>query len=130
MTVVAAIVATFGVYILVRGGQTFSDLIGLGFAGVMTLLMALIPVLTHRFPSIDGIKVAYMSAFLVAIFMIFNVTDFTLNSHNALWLFLYGVINVGFGFGVYLVGSKMVAPTNKCDCRRINYLFVNVRAYF
>jgi drug/metabolite transporter (DMT)-like permease len=111
LTVVAAIIATLGVFILVRGGQTFSDFIGLGLAGAMTLLMALLPVLTHRFPNVDGIKVAYLSAFLIAFFMSFKVGDFTLSSHNTLWLILYGVINVGLGFGVYLVGSKMVAPT-------------------
>lgn len=110
LTIIAAVIATLGALILVYGEQNFSDFVGLSLAGAMTLLMASLPVLTHRFPSSDGVKVAYMSAFLIAIFMAFLMSNFTLDSHNALWLFLYGIINVGLGFGVFLIGSRMVTP--------------------
>ena len=67
ITIMAALVATLGALILVEGNRDFSDVLGLGLAASMTLLMASIPVLVHRFPAADTIKAAYMSGLAIAL---------------------------------------------------------------
>ncbi len=109
-TIVASLVATGGVFILVAGGQSFSDFVGLGLAATMTILYSSIPVLTHKFPKIDTIKVAYLSAFLISIAMVPFVDTFTLDTQDLLWLSLYGVVNVFIGFCLYLIGTRMISP--------------------
>jgi hypothetical protein len=66
----------------------------------MTLLMALIAVLAKYFPNTDSGKANYLSAIIAAVFMAPFVTSFALDGHNMIWLALYGLVNVGLGFGI------------------------------
>lgn len=110
ITIMAALVATLGALILVEGNRDFSDLLGLGLAASMTLLMASIPVLVHRFPAADTIKVAYMSGLAIALGTLPFISGFGLSVADLFWLASFGLVTVGFGFGVYMVGSRMVQP--------------------
>jgi len=109
-TMLAVIMSGVGVAILVWGGQDFSDIIGLLLAGGMTLLMASIAVLAKYFPNTDSGKATYLSAIIAAVFMAPFVTSFALDGHNMIWLALYGLVNVGLGFGIYLMGVERVTP--------------------
>ena len=110
ITLMAAGLSGLGVAILAWGGQDFHDLMGLMLAGMMTLLMASIAVLAKYFPKADAGKAAYLSAVIAALAMLPFVSTFTLDGHNLIWLALYGVINIGLGFGVYLLGWRESRP--------------------
>ena len=110
MTILAALVASSGAIILVEGNRDLSDLLGLGLAASMTLLMASIPVLVHRFPAADPIKVAYISGLAIAVGTLPFISSFALSYTNFIWLALFGFVTVGLGFGVYMAGAKLVQP--------------------
>ena len=110
MTLMAAGLGALGVAVLAWGGQNFNDLMGLALAGMMTLLMASIAVLAKYFPDTDAGKAAYLSAVIAALAMLPFVSGFMLDAHNLLWLALYGVVNIGLGFGVYLLGVARITP--------------------
>ena len=38
------------------------------------------------------------------------VESFAVNAHNFIWLAVYGFVNVGLGFGIYLIGVARVSP--------------------
>jgi len=110
ITFVAAIASGIGVAILAWGGQNFSDIFGLLLAGIMTLLMASIAVLAKYFPDADAGKATYLSGLIAALLMAPFVTNYTPDLYNVIWLFLYGIVNVGLGFGLYLLGAARVTP--------------------
>lgn len=110
VTLLAVVMSGLGVAILARGGQDFRDVIGLLLAGGMTLLMASIAVLAKYFPRTDAGKAAYLSAVVAALLMAPFVTSFALDGHNMVWLALYGLVNIGLGFGIYLMGVARVTP--------------------
>ena len=82
---------------------------------MMTLLMASIAVLAKYFPDTDAGKAAYLSAVIAALAMLPFVSVFMLDGHNLFWLALYGVVNIGLGFGVYLLGVARVTPDPRID---------------
>ena len=110
ITVMAAAISGLGVAVLAWGGQRFDDMIGLGLAGVMTILMASIAVLAKVFPDSDAGKTTYLSAVIAALAMAPFVGQFALDAHNMVWLALYGLVNLGLGFGVYLMGVARITP--------------------
>lgn len=110
VTFAAAVLAGAGVAVLAWGGQDFSDTVGLLLAGGMTVLMASVPVLVKFYPPTDPGKTVYLSVGVAALLMAPFVADFTLDTHNLLWLAAFGVITTGLGFGLYLMGVARVTP--------------------
>lgn len=110
-TMIAAMASAAGVGILTWGGQRFEDFLGLGLAGVMTLLMSAIAVLVKYFPEADAGKATYLSALVAALLMAPFVETYLLDIPNLVWLALYGIVNVGLGFGIYLLGVAHVRPS-------------------
>ena len=111
MTPVAIITTLFsclGAGILVWGGQDFNDLLGIALAFLMTLFMAGLTVAAKLFPDADAMKAAYLSAFMAAAIMLPFATLFSVSPQDMAWLALYGVVNIGLGFGVYLLGVARV----------------------
>ena len=102
------ILSTFGVLIITAGNSEFDDYLGITLAFGMTFFMATLTVATKFYPTVDTLKSTYLSAFLGALIMI-PFADFqavTIPDYG--WLWLYGVFNVGLGFGVYLLGVERV----------------------
>lgn len=90
------------------GEQDFQHWTGVVLAFGMTVFMAAITVAAKHFPRADLTKATYLSAFIAAVaVMPFATFSNTLPS-DYLWLFLYGFVNVGLGFGVYLLGVARV----------------------
>lgn len=110
ITMLAVVMSGLGVGMLAWGGQNFNDIVGLLLAGGMTVLMASIAVLVKYFPRADAGKAAYLSAGFAAVLMAPFVTSFALDGHNMFWLALYGLVNVGIGFGLYLIGVARITP--------------------
>ncbi len=103
------VLSVTGVAVMTSGNSLPSDLFGILLAFGMTLFMASLTVATKYFPDASTSKATSLSAFLGALvtapFVNFGETTTTDYS----WLFLYGFVNVGMGFGVYLIGVKHVS---------------------
>ena len=98
-----------GVAVMTSGNSAPSDFLGIALAFGMTLFMASLTVAAKFFPNADSSKITYLSAFLGAL----ATAPFTAFGDTALvdycWLLLFGFVNVGVGFGVYLIGVKRVS---------------------
>ena len=70
--------------------------------------MAAVTVAAKFFPDADAMKSAYLSGFIAAILVLPFSQSMSASSHDLVWLALYGLVNVGLGFGVYLLGVSRV----------------------
>ncbi len=100
-----------GVGAIVSAAPGGDDLFGIGLAFAMAVSGAAMTIAARRFPRADMIKSTYLSGFLCALA---TAPFASLSLANALpsdyfWLTLYGVFNVAFGFGAYLIGAQKVA---------------------
>jgi drug/metabolite transporter (DMT)-like permease len=111
LTIIAAlccVLAVVGVGVIVWGEQDFSNWTGFLLAFGMTFFMSALTIAAKFYPTADMMKATYLSAFLAAILMLpFSGFSNTAGSDYA-WLLLYGIVNVGLGFGVYLLGVGRV----------------------
>ncbi len=105
---ISTVLSGSGVAVLVWGGQNFGDLIGIGLAFLMTFFMAAVTVAAKFFPDADAMKSAYLSGFIAAILVLPFSQSMSASSQDLVWLALYGLVNVGLGFGVYLLGVSRV----------------------
>lgn len=106
--IIAAVGSAVGIGVLAWGGQSFSDFVGLGLALLMTIFMAAITVLAKYYPSANSSKCAYLSAYLAVFVVAPFSTGFAVSTLDFTWLALYGLVNVGLGFGVYLAGVSRI----------------------
>jgi len=107
--IIATILSGLGVGVLVWGGQHFGDFLGLGLAFLMTFFMAAVTVASKFFPDTDAMKSAYLSGFIAALLVLPFSQSGSASSHDIVWLALYGLVNVGLGFGVYLLGVSRIS---------------------
>ena len=108
-SLISTLLSGLGVALLVLGGQSFGDFLGLGFALLMTFFMSALTVAAKFYTNINAMKSAYLSGFIAAILVFPFSQSVTASLHDLIWLALYGLINVGLGFGVYLLGVSRVS---------------------
>ncbi|MGI9311718.1 MAG: DMT family transporter [bacterium] len=107
----ACALCALGVAVMWSGAQKFDDHLGLLLAFAMTFFMASLTIAARYFPAANAVKATYFSGFLGALATLpFSSFVGTLPM-DYFWLILYGVINLGLGFGVYLLGVQRIAAT-------------------
>ncbi len=110
ITTIACLLSAVGVMFIMWGAQNFGDIIGLALAFGMTTFLASLTVAVKYYPKADMVKATYLAAFLGALLVAPFATFGETSTSDYQWLFLYGFVNVGLGFAVYLVGvSKITA---------------------
>jgi len=97
-----------GMAVITLGNSQLGDYLGISLALCMTFFMACLTVATKFYLSASGIKATYLSAFIGAFIMLPFASFESVSTHDYLWLGLYGAVNVGLGFGVYLLGVVRV----------------------
>ena len=102
-------VSTLGMAIMTFGNTALNDYLGISLALGMVFFMAALTVAAKFFPESDTTKATYLSAFLGALIVLPFSTHSILPASDYIWLGLYGFVNVGLGFGVYLLGVKRVS---------------------
>ena len=107
----ACILCAAGVAIILRGAPRFDDIFGIGLAFGMTFFMASLTIAAKYFPHANAIKATYFSGFLGALMMLPLSSFTTTLPMDYFWLSLYGIANLGLGFGVYLLGVQRVSAT-------------------
>ena len=103
------VLSAVGVAVMASGNRLPSDFLGILLAFGMTLFMASLTVAAKFFPDADSTKATYLSAFIGALVTAPFTTFGNTIMADYFWLLLYGFVNVGVGFGVYLIGVKRVS---------------------
>ncbi len=100
-----------GVIVMLNGAQNFDDQFGVLLAFGMTFFMAVLTISAKYFSEVNVIKATYFSGFLGA-FVTLPFSSFSgIVPIDYFWLVLYGVMNLGLGFGVYLLGVQRITAT-------------------
>ena len=107
--VFCCVMSTFGMVIMTFGNTALNDYVGILLAMAMTFFMAALTVAAKFFPKANMIKATYLSGFLGALAMLPFATYTLLPASDYIWLGLYGLVNVGLGFGIYLLGVTRVS---------------------
>lgn len=107
--ILCCIAASVGVFIIFWSEAGSSNMMGLLLAFGMTFFMSALTVAAKLFPKADVTKATYLSALLAAAIMLPMSTLDTVTATDAAWLLAYGIVNVGFGFGVYLLGVTRIS---------------------
>ena len=117
-------------FLIAFGDSHLNDYIGLLLALGMTLFMAALTVASKFFPRADSIKSTYLSAFLGALIVLPFVTFTNISLNDYYWLALYGLVNVGLGFGIYLIGTGRVAVLTAALIGLLEIPFAPIWAFF
>jgi drug/metabolite transporter (DMT)-like permease len=108
--VLCAIGVALGVVLIFQGQTSLHNALGSLLSFVAVVMFALETVGAKRFPQVDMVKITYSGAFMAAL-MLLPFAHFSGTSGQDLaWLWLYGFLNIGVGFGCFLLGVRRV-PT-------------------
>jgi len=106
--VICSVVVALGVTLILWGQPTLQNAFGTLLSFVATVMFALMTLGIKRYPNAEMVKVTYTGAFLSALMMM-PFADFANTSNGDLaWLWLYGVLNIGIGFGLFLLGVRRI----------------------
>jgi drug/metabolite transporter (DMT)-like permease len=108
LDLLCAATVVLGMGLIVWGQASLHNLLGAALSLMATLLFALITIGIKRHPEAEMVKVTYVGAFVAALAMAPFATFSGTSTHDLLWLWLYGVLNVGVGFGLYLLGVRRI----------------------
>ncbi len=110
LAIICSSIAAIGVGIMTLDSGGFDNIIGIILAILMVLGMSAFTIILQFYPTINITRTVYISAFMAAIIMapFANITN--IGMVDMFWLGLYGITNIGFGFGVYLMGAKLIPP--------------------
>lgn len=107
-TIAVCACAAIGIGIIFAQQSGSFDLTGLILAALMTLAMSALTIAAKFYTDVNVTKATYLSAFMACIATAPLMTPSQVSVANGLWLALYGVVNVGFGFGLYLIGASKI----------------------
>ena len=97
-----------GVALILQGQPSLHKLLGSLLSFIAVVMFALETVGIKLYPQADMVKVTCMGAFLGAL-MVLPFASFSHTSGQDLaWLWLYGFLNIGVGFGLFLLGVQRV----------------------
>jgi len=108
--VACALTVVLGMGLIVQGQTSLHNLVGAALSLTATVLFALITIGIQRHPQANMVKITYMGAFLAALCMAPFTTFAGTRMGDLAWLWLYGVLNVAVGFGLYLLGVRRLKP--------------------
>ncbi len=108
MDVVCAVGVALGVVVILQGQTSLHNAWGSLLSLLAVLMFALETVGAQRFPDTNMVKVTYAGGLMAAL-MVLPFAQFSGTSGQDLaWLWLYGFLNIGVGFGCFLLGVRRV----------------------
>lgn len=106
--VLCTLTVVFGMALIVWGQTSMHNLLGAGLSLIATVLFALITIGIKRYPQAQMIKVTYTGSFIAALAMAPFATFGNTSTSDLAWLWLYGLLNVAVGFGLYLMCVRRI----------------------
>lgn len=107
---ISAAVVVAGVGVILGGQSSLQNLMGTLLSFGATCVFALTTIGIKRYPQADMVKVTYVAGFLSAVVMLPWSQPFSTSALNLTWLWLYGFLNIGVGFGAFLLGVHRLKP--------------------
>ncbi len=110
-----ALVVVLGVALILGGQTSWHNAIGPLLSFVATIMFSLTTVGIKRHPQADMVKVTYMAGFVSALIMAPLATFSHWGANGPIdlaWLWLYGFLNIGVGFGAFLLGVQRLKPVH------------------
>jgi drug/metabolite transporter (DMT)-like permease len=104
---IAAVIA--GVAIMVSAGTTGTNsMAGNMLAALVTLLFALATVVTRRHSGVRMTPAVILATTLAAIIAATQTSQFAVSSHDMLFLFAFGALNLGLGMAMFVTGARLI----------------------
>lgn len=108
--IVCSVAVALGVVLILGGQPSLTNAFGTLLSFAATLLFAAMTIGIKRYPQANMVKVTYAGAALSALIMLPFASFADTSTHDMAWLWLYGFLNIGVGFGLYLLGVRKVKP--------------------
>ena len=106
--VVCAASVALGVALILQGQPSLHNALGSILSFVAVVMFALETVGIKRYPQADMVKVTYTGALLAALMVLPFASFSHTMGRDLAWLWLYGFLNIGVGFGLFLLGVQRV----------------------
>lgn len=107
---VCALGVVLGVGVILQGQPSLQNVLGSLLSFLAVLMFALETVGIKRYPKADMVKVTYAGAILAAAMVLPFASFANTRAEDLGWLWLYGFLNIGVGFGLFLLGVQRVPP--------------------
>jgi len=108
MDVVCALSVALGVALILQGQPSLHSALGSLLSFVAVVMFSLETVGVKRFPQADMVKVTCTGAFMAALMVLPFAKLSGTSGQDLAWLWLYGFLNIGVGFGLFLLGVRRV----------------------
>ena len=108
--VLCAMLVALGVGVILWGQTSLNSIFGTLLSFSATLLFGVMTIGIRRLPGAQMVKVTYAGGFLSALVMAPFASFGNTSTHDLAWLWLYGFMNIGVGFGLYLLGVRRIKP--------------------
>ncbi len=105
---VSSLVVALGVVVIFWGQPSMRSVFGTLLSFAATVLFSFMTIGIKRFPQARMLRVTYMGAFISALAVAPFVQFSGTSTGDIAWLWLYGVTNIGVGFGLFLLGVRRV----------------------
>ncbi len=105
---ISSLVVALGVAVIFWGQPSWHNAFGTLLSFAATVLFSFMTIGIKRYPDARMLKVTYMGAFLSALAVMPFAQFSGTSTSDVLWLWLYGVTNIGVGFGLFLLGVRRV----------------------
>jgi drug/metabolite transporter (DMT)-like permease len=105
---VSSVVVALGVVVIFWGQPSLHSVFGTLLSFTATVLFAFMTIGIKRYPDARMLRVTYMGAFLSALAVLPFAKFSGTSMADVGWLWLYGVTNIGVGFGLFLLGVRRV----------------------
>lgn len=105
---VSALGVALGVAVIFWGQPSLRSVFGTLLSFTATFLFAFVTMGIKRYPQAQMLKVTYMGAFIASLAVMPFARFSGTSTGDLLWLWLYGVTNIGVGFGLFLLGVRRV----------------------
>ena len=104
---IAAVIAGVAIMVSESFGGAVSP-VGDGLALLIAVMFAIATVITRRFSHVRMTPATCLGAVFAALFATTQVAAFTVSSHDMVFLFAFGVINLGLGLACFATGARLV----------------------
>ena len=105
---ISSVGVALGVGVIFWGQSSMRSVFGTLLSIVATLMFAFMTIGIKRYPQAQMLKVTYIGAFISALAMLPFAQFVNTSMGDVAWLWLYGVTNIGVGFGLFLLGVRRV----------------------
>lgn len=110
-----ALVVVLGVGLILGGQTSWHSAMGPLLSFIATIMFSMTTIGIKKHPQADMVKVTYVAGFLSALVMAPFATFSHFGSNGPIdlaWLWLYGFLNIGVGFGAFLLGVQRLKPVH------------------